>query len=531
MLFSDYYIYIVWLGMLLLIGKNMSIPQHGKIPFISRNLLPSIDSLWIMAAVVLAGCFTSMVPTPPTDFWWHLRAGQIIATQGIPTTNIFAWSLPADRPYLYATWLAEWLFWALVQLGGLQAPALARNLLAIGLFGLVALNAHSRSASWRLAALAVVLLLLMSINNLIIRTQNWAWIPFAAFCVILAAYAAKRQKPAMLALLPMLMIIWVNVHGSFVLGLVLIAIYCAGESLRSILGHADCMSFRQLRWLYAVFVLTGLATCINPIGLGMFGYVRMMLSDPSSQNLVNEWQSPTPRNPAGFFFFASVLILMVVLGLGRRRPTITDMLLVGAFVWLAWGGQRYVIWFGIVAMPILVQGLSTAQASPQRVGLVAINAVIAAVLLGLLLVCQPPLRNSLPFPRPYRELFANVPSAPLTYDASTPVEAVEWMRAHLPADARLFNTMQVGSYLIWALPTTPVFIDTRVELFPPKLWERYIEISNGRDSTSLLREDAVSHVLLQRDVQPELLARLEQEQQHWQLVYEDKKFVIYEYKQ
>ena len=91
-------------------------------------------------------------------------------------------------------------------------------------------------------------------------------------------------------------------------------------------------------------------------------------------------------------------------------------------------------------------------------GLVAINAVIAAVLLGLLLVCQPPLRNSLPFPRPYRELFANVPSAPLTYDASTPVEAVEWMRAHLPADARLFNTMQVGSYLIWALPTTPVFI-------------------------------------------------------------------------
>ena len=248
-----------------------------------------------------------------------------------------------------------------------------------------------RSGSWRLAALAIILAWLMSINNLIIRTQNWAWIPFAGFCLILAAYAADRCKPRMLLVLPVLMAVWINVHGSFVLGLVLIPIYCAGETLRSLLRQPGAMRLSGLRWLYFIFLLTGLATFVNPIGLGMFSYVRMMLSDQASLNLVNEWQSPTPRDPAGFFFFASVAILIAVLGLGRHRPTITDTLLLCAFVWLAWGGQRFVIWFGIVAMPILVQGLSATKVRSHRVGIVPINGVIAALLLGLLIICQPPL--------------------------------------------------------------------------------------------------------------------------------------------
>lgn len=499
--------------------------------------------LWTLTALILAGCFASLVPTPPSDFWWHLRAGQIIASQGIPSTNMFAWSLPADTPYLYATWLAEWLFWLLAQAGGLQAPALARNLLVLGLFGLLALNAYRRSNSWRLAALAVLLAWLMTINNLIIRTQNWAWIPFASFCLILTSYTAGQKKPAMLILLPILMMFWVNVHGSFVLGLVLIAMYCAGETLRWFLRHEGALPFSKLRWLYLILILTGLATLVNPIGLGMFDYVRMMLSDPSSQTLVNEWQSPTPRTPAGFFFFLSVLILIAVLGLGRRRPTLTDMLLLAAFLWLAWSGQRYVVWFGIVAMPILVQCLSSKPVNPAvrasvqsqslapaapRTGLPVMNWLIAIMLLGLFLVCQPPLRAGLPFPAPYRNLFANVPGAPLTYAASTPVEAVEWLRSHAPANAKLFNTMQVGSYIIWAMPELPVFIDTRVELFPLGLWNDYIAISEGRDSSRLLDRFGVTHVLLHRQLQPELLKSLQAENQHWQLVYEDKLFVIYE---
>ena len=99
---------------------------------------PSPDLLWAFLALTLIGAFIALVPTPPNDFWWHLKAGQITANQGIPTTNLFAWSLPADHPYIYATWLGEWLFYALYKIGGLQAPVLARNLLGLAGFTLVA---------------------------------------------------------------------------------------------------------------------------------------------------------------------------------------------------------------------------------------------------------------------------------------------------------------------------------------------------------------------------------------------------------
>src|SRR5689334_11936849 len=167
--------------------------------------LPGLEQLWVLLALTLIGVFIALVPTPPHDFWWHLKAGQIVATQGIPTTNLFAWTLPADQPFVYATWLGEWLFYALYQLGGLQAPILARNILGLAAFTLVAVEARRRSGSWRLAALAVLLAGAMAVNNLPARTQNWSWVPFGLYLLILGAYSAGQARPRALLALPLLM--------------------------------------------------------------------------------------------------------------------------------------------------------------------------------------------------------------------------------------------------------------------------------------------------------------------------------------
>ena len=62
-----------------------------------------LDILWFF--VILAGFlfFTSLVPLSPNDFWWHLKAGQYIYTNhAIPTTNMYAWTLPSGQPFYYA---------------------------------------------------------------------------------------------------------------------------------------------------------------------------------------------------------------------------------------------------------------------------------------------------------------------------------------------------------------------------------------------------------------------------------------------
>src|SRR5262245_15145444 len=116
------------------------------------RLAVRIEHLYLLLPLIGLGVYAALVPTPPNDFWWHLRVGQIVAESGVPRTNIFAWTLPADTPYTYA-WLAGSLFYALYQLGGLELVVFARNLLLVATFAVVGVEARQRGGSWALAGL------------------------------------------------------------------------------------------------------------------------------------------------------------------------------------------------------------------------------------------------------------------------------------------------------------------------------------------------------------------------------------------
>lgn len=512
-------------------GESHSIPPTEPSSSARRRLpLPGIEQLWAIMALTLIGVFTALVPTPPHDFWWHLKAGQIIATEGIPTTNMFAWTLPADQPYTYAAWLAEWLFYMLYRVGGLPAPVLARNLLGLAAFTLVALEAHRRSGSWRLAGLAALLAGTMTLNNLPTRTQNWAWVPFALFALILAAYAAGQARPRVLLALPLLMAFWVNAHGSFALGLAMLALVALGETLRVLVRQPAALSWGRIGWLYAAAAGTLAATLLNPGGASIFGYVRALLSNGSIQSLVSEWQPPTPGGIANTVFFLSILALLAGFALGRRRPSITDVLLACAFVWLAWGSQRNVVWYGMLAMPLLAQSLS----APPRIRPPATtprqqvpSTLITLALLGLLIAVQPPFKARLGLPAPYTAIFADLPGAPELFSADTPVAAAEYLRTH-PINGRLFNEMGYGSYLAWALyPTAQVFIDPRIELYPDALWQDYLAIRDARDYNMLLIDTYnVQRVLIDQPSMPKLAHALATDPR-WQREYADARAAIY----
>lgn len=492
------------------------------------RFLPDIEKLWLLFALTMIGVFIALVPTGPYDFWWHLKAGQIITEQGIPTTNLFAWTLPSDHPYVYATWLGEWLFYQLYLIGGLAAPVLARNVLGLAGFTLVAIEARRRSGSWRLAALVVLLAAAMTTNNLTTRTQNWSWVPFGLYTLVLGAYTAGQLHARGLSWLPILMAFWVNVHGAFVLGIVLIGLVAGGETLRYWLGHPGALTWRQLRALYLAGVATLLATFLNPIGPGIFEYVIKLLTDPPIQGLVNEWQPPTSRGLAGFCFFSSALLFLGAFALGRR-PSLTDLLLVCAFLWLAWGGQRHVVWYGMLSMPILAQSLAPRTPTRRAVRRMVVPSTLSALLLiGVLVVMQPPWKAKLGLSGTYKALFVDLPGAPELYSSDTPVAATEYLRAN-PISGRLFNDMGYGSYLDWALyPTTQVFVDPRVELYPLQLWQDYISICEARDHQRLLLEVyQIERVLLDRQRQPYLSAALAADSAHWEREYADQRAEIY----
>ena len=120
----------------------------------SQRFLIGSDMLW--ALVILAGFlfFTSLIPLPPNDYWWHLRIGEAITDgQGIPVSNQYSWSVSPDKPFFYAAWFSEVLLYFFHRAGGLELNIFMRNLLAALSFWLVGVEARRRSGSWRIAAL------------------------------------------------------------------------------------------------------------------------------------------------------------------------------------------------------------------------------------------------------------------------------------------------------------------------------------------------------------------------------------------
>jgi hypothetical protein len=256
---------------------------------------------------------------------------------------MFAWTLPLDQPYVYAAWLAEYLFYLLYHLGQLELVIATRTILIGIAVWLVAIEARRRSGSWRIAALVITLLCVIITNNLPVRTQMFAWIPFVITYLVLKRYSEGKCSPYYLVLCPLLMLFWVNVHGSYILGLVLFAAFLAGAIISRFLKQSDALGWTQVAWIGTAGVFTALATLVNPRFTGIIGYTVKLLTDPSSQKLIEEWQSPTPKGFANIFFFISILLFIVVLAISKYQLSPTEIILTPHANQQLLSGQRKIL--------------------------------------------------------------------------------------------------------------------------------------------------------------------------------------------
>jgi hypothetical protein len=473
--------------------------------------------------IILAGFsfLVFLIPLPPNDFWWHLKIGEIIYTQGsIPTTNMFAWSLDPQTPFTYGAWLGELTLFVIYKLGKLELLSFIRSTLILLVCWFVGYETYLRSHSWRLASLSIAFLGTMTLNNLAVRPQIFTWMIFVAFIFVLNRFAEGTAKPATLFSLPFLMLAWVNMHGTFILGGVLIGIFFTGELLRRLLDTDNTVGWQKIKWLFLVGCATGLAMLANPNGPGIVRYVADLMTDQPSQSLIMEWQSPTPTGLQNTAFFLSILLLLAAAMYTRALFTPTEMLLTASFIWLAWTGQRYIIWYGITVLPILgklISGLPLRMPSltPSKNFL---NVIIVLVMFIPTLAVLPWYVNRFPFPSAYWEIVQrNSPVGPLV-STTTPVSAAEYLKTH-PGD-RLFNEMGYGSYLIWAIPDQSVFIDPRVELYPFEQWDDYRRISDGVRYNELLSKYGANQIILDKQLQSQLAGLLPGDNS-WRLEYED----------
>ena len=112
--------------------------------------------------------------------------------------------------------------------------------------------------------------------------------------------------------------------------------------------------------------------------------------------------------------------------------------------------------------------------------------------------------------------------------AETPIQATQVLLENNPP-GQLFNAISFGSYLIWAAhPQYQVFVDSRIELFPEKVWSDYLNISNARgDWESLLRGYEVNILMLNPSEQPALIQAV-QASGEWILLFQNPSATVFE---
>jgi hypothetical protein len=423
------------------------------------GLLParpvSLDTLWIAIAVSLPVAATWLSRTQAVDLAYQVRAGGVMLdTHHLLTTDIFTFTV-AGHGWLNQQWAAEVFFALIWRAGGWDGVAVTWGLIVGAASVFVFLACRAAGASTVSSALLTLAGYLVGVQILTMRPQL---IGVLLFAVIQWVVATRRGSPRRLWLVPCLVLIWANVHGSFPLAFVLLSLAWLEDHTA---GRATA------RQVATVGALSGIATLVNPFGIRVWSYVADIVANPTVSGRVAEWAPPSVRTPIGFVFLSSVLAVFAILATSKPRASWRTVLALSFFALLGMTAIRGVVWWAL-AFPVLVA--PSMQGALERPATRSwLNAVFLVVVCGLLVLALALGSGVDP---------VSGGPAVLTF---APEDLVAATAQAVPAGTHVFASEVYGSWVEFSAPQLPVFVDPRIELFPSQVWDDYFTVSEGRE--------------------------------------------------
>jgi hypothetical protein len=466
----------------------------------------SYDLLWLSLALLVLLPIALFLAITPHDYWFYVRIGKdILASGSIPRVDTFSYTYPG-RPIFYQPWLSAVIFWLAHATGGATLTFLLRYICIGAAYGLIWALMRYLGTGPKLATLLVILLGLSSSMNWSMRPQMFAYPLFVLMLWVLWHW--QTGQPKLMWTLPLIVLLWVNLHGSFVLAFVLM-----GSALLFGAGNRKQLAI----WL----TVSLFATLINPRGVFVWEFVPGMLTSPSDQMFATEWRPPTNAGWQMNIFYAWLLLFIPLVALSPRRLSLLEWIWFLGFGWLALSGLRYVIWFMLIMAVLTGPLINDLWRSFRPAGAFSetnptFNYILAGLLLLLPLLLLPGIRESWwqEAPAPYHE-------------GSTPIAAANWLADHPDIKGPLFAEYTFGSYLTYALPSRLLWIDNRFNAYPPEHWEKYQTISSAEYSwDKLLDADQVNLLMLSLSTQKNLVQAVG-DSKTWCEQYRDKTAVIF----
>jgi hypothetical protein len=281
------------------------------------------------------------------DVWWHLRLGRwIVAAHAIPGTEMFSYTAQGS-PLVAHEWLADVVFATLAAAGGLFLVTVGMAAVAWSGFIAVALRARARGAGP--LAIAIGMALAAKAAEPVLGTRPQVFTVALLAWSLWLAESYLRSGGRRRWLLPLVFVVWANLHAGFVAGLAFLALLAAVEAVKQRFRLGETAPVERIRGLAVAIGASAVTACLNPAGPMLYRFALSTSSGEGSKQII-EWQSPNFHDPAMWALLALLVSFVVLPALGGRID-LRDAALAAAGAVMALMAVRYTAIFVIAVAP------------------------------------------------------------------------------------------------------------------------------------------------------------------------------------
>jgi hypothetical protein len=450
------------------------------------------------------------------DTGYHIRAGDyILESRTVPKHDIFSFHSP-PLPWTAHEWLSEVVMAVFHRISGLTGVVIFFSLLISLTYALLFRYIRVYRRNIVFDVLIILLALVSSQIHWLARPHIFSLLLMVVWYHILDSY--QNERSGRLMLLPLIMLLWVNLHGGYLTGFILTGVYFLGNLFGYFRSKEEARerSFRKVKYLGYVIVACLLVSLVNPYGYRILLFPFRLVTESYIMDNVGEFLSPNFHKPMPFKYL--LLMFVTILAISKRPLDFIEVVLVLLFTNMALFSARYIPLYAIVVAPILSKQAESllaitpenrwASSLKKKAGRIASidNSArgygwpAAGVLAVLCLVAAG--RIEFRFDGKFK-----------------PVEAVEFLKKeHI--DGHMYDNDEWGDYLIYAsYPQYKVFFDGRSDMYGTDRMKEFQKIAwFAHGWENIVMKYDIRWFFIGSD---SLLTRYLLERPEWKLIYSD----------